>query len=90
MNVYQSPTPAYPAPRLPVWQRGGLPTICGAITRWMVVLPAHHAQIVAFGVRQPCCRTNRASCHARVTRLTLLVTAMLWVLVTIIESVRNE
>ncbi|ABY36234.1 MAG TPA: hypothetical protein DEF43_17920 [Chloroflexus aurantiacus] len=56
----------------------------------LVALPARYACVVAFGVRQPCCRNSRAHDPARGTSLTLLVTEMLDVLVTIIETVKNE
>ncbi|GIV86833.1 MAG: hypothetical protein KatS3mg054_0862 [Chloroflexus sp.] len=37
----------------------------------LVALPARHARVATFGVRQPCCRTSRASCQVRITLLTL-------------------
>ncbi|WP_179944190.1 hypothetical protein [Chloroflexus aurantiacus] len=40
----------------------------------LVALPARYARVAAFGVRQPCCRTSRASCQARGTLLTLPAT----------------
>jgi hypothetical protein len=56
----------------------------------LVALPAHHARVAKFGVRQPCCRASRACDLARVRSLTRLVTRMPGVLVTIMESVGNE
>ncbi|GIV87334.1 MAG: hypothetical protein KatS3mg054_1363 [Chloroflexus sp.] len=53
-------------------------------------LPARHARVATFGVRQPCCRSSRTHDPVRGTPLTRLVTRILDVLVTIIESVRNE
>lgn len=52
-------------------------------------MSARHALVAAFGIRQPCCRTSRVYDPARGMRLTILVTGMLDVFVTIIESVRT-
>lgn len=72
------PTTRYPAPRLPVWQREGLPTTANAITRWMdqVPYPLVSAWCVV-GVRQSCCRATRAHHPAHRTPLTRLVTGMM-------------
>ncbi|HBW66218.1 MAG TPA: hypothetical protein DEF43_03465 [Chloroflexus aurantiacus] len=56
----------------------------------LVALPARHARVAAFGVRQHGCRASCAHDPARGTSLTRLVTRMLCVLVTIMESVGNE
>ena len=56
----------------------------------LVAFPARHARVARCGVRQPCCRSSRAHDPVRGTSLTLLVTGMLWMLVTFIESVGNE
>ncbi len=53
-------------------------------------LPACQARAAALGVRQPCCRSSRAHDPARGATLILLVTGMLWVIVTFVESVRSE
>ncbi len=55
-----------------------------------IALRAHHARVAGFGVRQPCCHASRTHDPARVTPFSILVTGMLNVLVSIIESVRNE
>ncbi len=74
---------------------------CGRLARWQcaapavlsraegIALPAHHARVAQFGVRQPCCRASRAHDPARGIPLTLRGTRIMWVLVTIIASVRN-
>ncbi len=69
------------------WQIAALVTPSRA--GW-VAFPARYARIAGFGVRQHGCRNSRAHDPARGTPLTLLVAGMLDVLVTIIESVRNE
>ena len=56
----------------------------------LVALPARYAGVAAFGVRQRGCRSSRAYDPARGMSLTLLVTELLDVLVTIIETVKNE
>jgi len=56
----------------------------------LVALPARHARVANFGVRQPCCRSSRAHDPARGTLLTLLVVEMRCVLVTFIESDSNQ
>ncbi len=56
----------------------------------LVALPARHARVASFGVRQPCCRTSRARDMARVRPLTMLVTEIRCVLVTIMASAGNE
>jgi hypothetical protein len=56
----------------------------------LIALPARHARVAKFGVRQPCCRTSRAHDPARGLPLTRLVTRMPWVLITITGSVGNE
>ncbi|MGQ9482873.1 hypothetical protein [Chloroflexus sp.] len=53
-------------------------------------MPARHARVAKFGVRQPYCRASRAHDPVRETPFPILVTGMLDVFVTIIESVRNE
>ncbi len=53
----------------------------------LITLPARHARVASFGVRQHGCRVSRASCQARATPFTLLVAGMLCVLGTIMESV---
>ncbi|WP_322823177.1 hypothetical protein [Chloroflexus sp.] len=86
MNACQLPTTIYPAPGPLAEHSSGR-----FITYWIVVaLPARHARDAAFGVRQLGCRTSHTHNPARGTSLPLLVTAMLWVIVTFIESVRSE
>ncbi len=72
---------------LACWQKAApvVPSRAG----W-VALPARHARVAAFGVRQPRCRRSRAHDPVRGTPLTLLVTGRLDVLVTFIELVRSE
>ncbi|GIV91768.1 MAG: hypothetical protein KatS3mg056_0477 [Chloroflexus sp.] len=56
--------------------------------RW-VALPACHTRVATFGLQQLRCRASRAYDPARVPPLPILVTGMLDVLVSIIESVRH-
>jgi len=56
----------------------------------LIALPARHARVATFGVRQPCCRISHAHDPELVVLLTPLVTRMLYVLLTIRESVNNE
>jgi len=55
-----------------------------------VALRAHHVGVAGFGLWQPCCRASRAHDPARGTPFPILVTGMLDVFVTTIESVRCE
>ncbi|MGQ9483089.1 hypothetical protein [Chloroflexus sp.] len=49
----------------------------------LIALPARHARVAKFGMRQPCCRASRTHDPARGLPLTRLVMRMLWELATI-------
>jgi hypothetical protein len=70
-----------PTPRCGSEQRSRLSMVPSPA--WLIALPAHHARVAAFGVRQPCCRDRRAHDPVRGMPLALLTTGMLYVLVTI-------
>jgi len=72
--------------RLAQWQRAApaVPARAG----WIAV-PAWHSRVAQFGVRQPCCRSSRTHDPARGIPFPILVTAVLNVLIPIIESVRH-
>ncbi len=70
------------------WRQCAAPAV-RSHTGW-VALRARHVRVAGFGVRQPCCRASRAHEPARGTPFPILVTEILDVLVSIIESVSNE
>ncbi len=72
--------------RLAQWQCAAPAVVSRA--EW-VALHAPHVRVAQFGVRQPCCRASRTHDPARGIPLPILVTGMLDVLVSIIESVRH-
>jgi hypothetical protein len=73
--------------RLAQWQCAApaVPSRAG----WIAV-PARHARVATFGVRQPCCRASRARDPARGIPLPILVTGGLDGIMPIIASVRYE
>ncbi len=96
---YALPIPGVNHVRISGYDRYGC--CCGRLARqcaapavparagWIAV-PARHARVARFGVRQPCCRANRTHDPARSTPFPILVTRVQDMPVSITESVKNE
>jgi hypothetical protein len=97
--VYALPTTGVNYVRISGYNRYGC--CCGRLARWqcaapavparagLIALPARHARVAQFGVRQPCCRASRALDPARGILLPILVTGVLDGIVPTIASVRH-